>query len=88
MIVYWLVLGLVAGALAKFLLPGRDPAGCLFTIALGIIGALVGGFAGTYLGWGTMTHGQLDLRSVLIATAGAVVVLMVGRLIRGRRMSG
>ena len=49
---HWIVLGLVAGALAKFLMPGRDPAGCLITVALGIVGALLGGCIGSHLGWG------------------------------------
>ena len=48
LIIYWVVLGLIAGALAKFLMPGRDPAGCIFTIILGVIGAVVGGWVGTY----------------------------------------
>ena len=79
---YWILLGLLAGALAKFLMPGRDPAGCLFTIVLGIIGAVVGGFVGTYLGWGRVSQGTLDLRSIAIATGGAMIVLGLGRLAR------
>jgi len=79
---YWILLGLIAGSLAKWILPGRDPAGCLFTIFLGIIGALLGGLIGLYVGWGEVTQGELDLRSIGIATAGAIVVLVIGRLIR------
>ena len=79
---YWILLGLIAGSLAKWILPGRDPAGCLFTIFLGIIGALLGGLIGLYVGWGEVTQGELDLRSIGIATAGAIVVLVTGRLIR------
>ena len=78
----WIVLGLIAGSLAKWILPGRDPAGCLFTILLGIGGALLGGLIGSYVGWGEVTQGELDLRSIAIATAGAIVVLIVGRLVR------
>jgi uncharacterized membrane protein YeaQ/YmgE (transglycosylase-associated protein family) len=78
----WVLLGLIAGSLAKFLLPGRDPAGCIFTIFLGIIGAFVGGLIGTLLGWGTVTQGSLDLRSIGIATLGAMVLLLMGRLAR------
>ncbi len=78
----WIILGLVAGALAKFIMPGRDPAGCIFTVLLGILGALVGGFLGSYLGWGEVTQGRIDLRSIGIATVGAIVVLLLGRLAR------
>jgi uncharacterized membrane protein YeaQ/YmgE (transglycosylase-associated protein family) len=79
---YWILLGLIAGSLAKWILPGRDPAGCLFTIFLGILGALLGGLIGSYVGWGEVTQGQLDLRSIGIATVGAIVVLVIGRLVR------
>ena len=84
LILYWVALGLLAGALAKFLMPGRDPAGCIFTIILGVIGAVVGGWAGTRLGWGQVTVGTLDLRSIGIATFGAVILLAIGRLLRRR----
>lgn len=79
---YWILLGLVAGTLAKFLLPGRDPAGCIFTILLGIVGAFLGGWLGTFLGWGRVSAGVLDLRSIGLATLGAIVVLIIGRLLR------
>ena len=79
---FWILLGLIAGSLAKWILPGRDPAGCLFTIVLGIGGALLGGLIGTYVGWGEITQGRLDLRSIGIATLGATVVLVIGRLLR------
>lgn len=82
---YWLALGLVAGALAKFLMPGRDPTGCIFTIFLGVIGALLGGWIGTRVGWGTVSVGVLDIRSIGIATFGAILLLAVGRLLRRRR---
>jgi uncharacterized membrane protein YeaQ/YmgE (transglycosylase-associated protein family) len=79
---FWLLLGLIAGSLAKYLMPGRDPAGCIFTISLGIVGALLGGMIGTRLGWGTVSQGELDFRSIGIATFGALLVLIVGRLLR------
>ena len=80
---YWIVLGLIAGALAKFLVPGRDPSGCIFTILLGIVGAFVGGLIGTWLGWGRVgQEGALDLRSIGIATLGAIIVLLIGRAVR------
>ena len=79
---YWIVLGLVAGALAKFLMPGRDPTGCIFTVLLGVLGAFLGGWIGTQLGWGRVTVGTFDLRSIGIATFGAIVLLAIGRLVR------
>lgn len=80
----WILLGLLAGTLAKFLVPGRDPAGCIVTIVLGVIGALVGGLIGAALGWGRVS-GTLDFRSIAIATLGAIVVLLVARLVRRKR---
>lgn len=82
---YWILLGLLAGTLAKFLVPGRDPAGCIVTILLGVIGAFVGGLIGTAIGWGTVSTGTLNLRSIAIATFGAIVVLVAARLVRRRR---
>jgi uncharacterized membrane protein YeaQ/YmgE (transglycosylase-associated protein family) len=79
---YWIVLGLVAGALAKFLMPGRDPTGCIFTVLLGVLGAFLGGWIGTQLGWGRVTVGTFDVRSIGVATFGAIVLLAIGRLVR------
>ena len=79
---YWILFGLIAGTLAKFLMPGRDPSGCIFTVFLGIVGALVGGLVGTYLGWGAVTQGSFDLRSIGIAVLGAMLLLLIGRLAR------
>lgn len=85
----WIILGLTAGSLAKYLVPGRDPPGCLITIALGVAGAFVGGLAAAALGWTDVTRGGLGVRSILLATAGAVVVLLLARLVLGRvRRSG
>ena len=82
---HWIVLGLLAGALAKFLVPGRDPAGCIVTIALGIAGAFIGGWIGTLLGWGHVTSDDFSPRSIALATLGAMVLLILGRLVfRGK----
>jgi uncharacterized membrane protein YeaQ/YmgE (transglycosylase-associated protein family) len=83
---FWIVLGLIAGTLAKFIMPGRDPAGCIFTIVLGVVGSFLGGLIGTRLGWGKIDAGELDLRSIAISTFGAMVLLGLGRLLyrRGR----
>lgn len=75
----WIVMGLVAGAIAKFLLPGKDPGGCIVTILVGIAGALLGGFIATYLGFGGISG--FDVRSLLIAILGAVLLLMLLRIL-------
>lgn len=79
---YWILLGLVAGTLAKFLVPGRDPSGCIITVVLGIVGAFIGGYLGTQFGWGAVSAGAFDLRSIGLATLGAIVLLLIGRLVR------
>ena len=79
---YWVLLGLCAGTLAKFLVPGRDPSGCIITVLLGIVGAFLGGFIGTRLGWGAVTQGRFELRSLVLATLGAILLLLIGRAVR------
>jgi uncharacterized membrane protein YeaQ/YmgE (transglycosylase-associated protein family) len=75
-ILAWILLGLVAGALAKFILPGRQGGGLIITSLLGILGAVVGGFIGTqFLGFGDISG--FDLRSIGIAVLGALVVLAI-----------
>ncbi len=81
--VSWIVLGLVAGILAKVIMPGRDPGGLIVTILLGIGGALVGGYIGTRLGFGTVSG--FDLRSLAISVGGAVLLLFIYRLLKRRR---
>lgn len=82
-ILTWILFGLVAGAIAKFLMPGRDPGGCVLTIVIGIAGALLGGFLATLLGFGGIE--EFDLRSLLIAVLGSIVLLAIFRALRGRR---
>lgn len=81
-ILAWVVFGLVAGFLSRFLLPGPDAGGCLFTTIVGILGAVVGGFIGTQMGWGTVQ--AFDLRSMGLAVLGGVVVLFVRRMMMKR----
>jgi len=80
----WIVLGLIAGLVAKALVPGRDPGGCVITILVGIAGALVGGWLSTLLGFGGLAGG-LDVRNLVIAVLGAIVLLVLWRLLFGRR---
>ena len=84
-ILLWIVFGLIAGAIAKFVMPGRDPGGIIVTILLGIVGALVGGFLGTALGFGSVSG--FDVRSLLIAIGGALVLLVGYRLLTSRAMA-
>lgn len=79
----WIVFGLIAGAIAKFLMPGKDPGGCIITIIVGVIGAVLGGFLATQLGYGGISG--FDLRSFFIAVLGSILLLVVWRLISGRR---
>jgi uncharacterized membrane protein YeaQ/YmgE (transglycosylase-associated protein family) len=81
-ILSWIMLGLVVGAVAKFIMPGKDPGGLIATVLIGVAGAMLGGAVGTRLGWGEVTG--FDLRSLAVATAGAVALLILYRLLRKR----
>jgi uncharacterized membrane protein YeaQ/YmgE (transglycosylase-associated protein family) len=82
-ILLWVVFGLIAGAVAKFIMPGKVPGGVLVTMALGIVGAVVGGFIGAQLGFGDISG--FDLRSMLLAVGGGVLVLFIyGLATKGR----
>ncbi|MFM1687577.1 GlsB/YeaQ/YmgE family stress response membrane protein [Aeromonas salmonicida] len=76
----WIVLGLLVGILAKWIMPGRDGGGFFMTVLLGIIGAMVGGYVGTLLGLGSVTG--FNLSSIAIATMGALIVLFLFNKIR------
>ena len=76
----WILIGLIAGAIAKALVPGRDPGGCLITILLGIGGAVLAGFLGRQLNW----YGPGDGAGLLAAIVGAVLILIVYRLFTRR----
>lgn len=80
-IISWIVLGLVAGALAKWLMPGPDGGGWLLTMGLGIAGAFVGGFLGEKLGIGGSVSG-VNIASIVTATAGAFVLLFAYKVIK------
>jgi uncharacterized membrane protein YeaQ/YmgE (transglycosylase-associated protein family) len=79
-IISWIFLGLIAGALAKFLVPGKDPGGFFVTILIGIVGAILGGFLGSFIGLGRVE--SFDLGGIVIATLGAIILLVLYRLFR------
>ena len=83
-ILTWIIVGLLAGALAKAVMPGDDPGGFIVTIVLGIVGALVGGWIFVALGLGQGVD-NFDIGSILTATFGAIIVLFAYRALTGRR---
>ena len=82
-IIAWIIVGLIAGALAKLVLPGDDPGGFIVTILIGIVGAFVGGFVFNLFG-GAGVSG-FNIWSILVATVGAIILLLIYRLVAGRR---
>ena len=83
-LIWWIVVGLIAGVIAKLIMPGRDPGGFIITIILGIVGAIIGGWiltnllhigtAGTTFGW-----------TIIAGVIGAIILLAIYRLVAGRR---
>ena len=80
----WILFGLVAGGVARLLVPGRQPIGCLPTVAVGVVGALIGGLVGQEL-LDTDARFEWDLGPFLLAVAGSVVLLLALEAIAGRR---
>lgn len=80
-IISWIVFGLIAGILAKLIMPGKDPGGMIITILIGIAGAMVGGFISTFLGYGDISG--FDLRSMGLAIGGALILLFGYRKLKG-----
>lgn len=79
-ILSWMLFGVVAGVLARLFTPGKDPGGIIVTMVIGIAGALIGGWIGTQLGFGSVTG--FDLRSLAIAVIGAVLLLILVRMFK------
>jgi len=75
-IIGWIVVGLIAGVLAKLIMPGKDPGGIIVTILIGIAGALIGGFVASKL-----NVGGGNIMNIVIATCGAIVLLILYRLL-------
>ncbi|MCK6529640.1 GlsB/YeaQ/YmgE family stress response membrane protein [Myxococcota bacterium] len=80
----WVLFGLLVGALAKLLLPGKDPGGCVTTSLIGVAGALLGGFLGRALG----IYGPGQTAGLVMSVVGAVLLLLLWRFAVGRRMRG
>lgn len=78
----WIVIGLLAGGIAKLLMPGKDPGGCIITILLGIGGAMLAGTLGRLIGW---YDEPTDGAGFIAAVLGAVLILVLYRLILKRR---
>jgi uncharacterized membrane protein YeaQ/YmgE (transglycosylase-associated protein family) len=77
----WIIIGGLAGALAKWIMPGKDPGGCLVTVLLGIGGALLAGFVGNAVGW----YSQGQAGGFIAATLGAILILWIYRILMRRR---
>lgn len=82
-ILTWIIVGLIAGALGKLIMPGDDPGGFIITIILGIVGAFVGGFVFNLFGGAGVTG--FNIWSLLVATVGAIIVLAIYRAVAGGR---
>ena len=80
-IFWWIVIGLIAGGIAKLLMPGKDPGGCIITILLGIAGAFLAGFIGQQIGW----YEEGEAAGFIAAIVGAFLILLAYRLILARR---
>ena len=83
-ILLWVVFGLIAGLIAKAIMPGRDPGGVIITILLGIVGSIVGGFIGRQILGVRGADSDFNLTHLLFAIIGAIVVLAIYRLITSR----
>ena len=76
-IISWILLGLIAGALAKWIMPGKDPGGIIVTMLIGIAGAIVGGWVGSVIGFGSVSG--LNIGSIATAVGGAIILLAIYR---------
>jgi uncharacterized membrane protein YeaQ/YmgE (transglycosylase-associated protein family) len=82
--IWWLVIGLIAGALARLIMPGRDPMGIIATIVLGIVGSILGGLVSWAI-WGPETAGEsFRPAGLLLSIVGAIVVLWIYRMVKAR----
>ncbi|HEU0127438.1 MAG TPA: GlsB/YeaQ/YmgE family stress response membrane protein [Pseudonocardiaceae bacterium] len=80
----WIVLGLIAGAIAKLIMPGDDPGGIIVTMLIGVVGAVIGGFLGSAI-FGTGLQNFWSLQTWIVAIIGALILLGLYRLFAGRK---
>jgi len=85
-LIFWIIVGLIAGALGKLIMPGDDPGGIIVTIILGIVGAVIGGFLLSLLGIGAGAGSGGFIYSIIAGVIGAVILLAIYRLIVGQRV--
>jgi len=81
-IIWWLIIGLIAGALARLIMPGRDPMGIIMTMILGIVGSFVGGLVSWAI-WGS-DNGRFQPAGIVLSILGAILVLWIWRMMRSR----
>jgi uncharacterized membrane protein YeaQ/YmgE (transglycosylase-associated protein family) len=81
--IWWLIIGLIAGALARLIMPGRDPMGIIATIVLGIVGSIIGGLVSVAI-WGSGPNGGFRPAGLLLSILGAILVLWIWRMIKSR----
>jgi uncharacterized membrane protein YeaQ/YmgE (transglycosylase-associated protein family) len=85
LLVYLLIVGIVAGFLARLLVPGRDPMGFWATVLLGVVGSFVGGFLGYALFGKDLDEGALQTSGIVGSLIGAIIVLLIYRSVNGHR---
>jgi uncharacterized membrane protein YeaQ/YmgE (transglycosylase-associated protein family) len=87
-ILYMLVVGIIAGFVARLLVPGRDPMGFFATVLLGIVGSFIGGFLGYVLFGKDLDEGALQVSGIIGSIIGAVIALLIYRAVAGSRRGG
>ncbi|MFJ8137355.1 GlsB/YeaQ/YmgE family stress response membrane protein [Streptomyces sp. NPDC096013] len=86
-IIAWIIIGLLAGAIAKLLMPGKDPGGVIITMLIGIVGGLLGGWLGKVIFGVDSIDGFFDLSTWIAAIVGSLILLILYRLVTGNRRS-
>jgi len=82
----WIVIGLIVGAIARFLVPGSDPMGCVMTMVLGIAGAILGGYISRFLFAHNVTTSTYARPGFLVSLVGAIILVLLSRVFRRRRV--